>query len=112
VALLGDAAFLARPHPGAGTTKAALDAASLADAVAEHGLDRGLARYQRLQGAFGSGIVQQGRRDGAYLSDQLKPRAQRRNQDLTWGVDDLMHDHNARSEVLRNVLEASRRATE
>ena len=33
VALLGDAAFVARPHVGAGVTKAALDAASLADAV-------------------------------------------------------------------------------
>src|SRR4029077_5873515 len=37
VALLGDAAFLARPHPGAGTTKGALDAACLADALAAHG---------------------------------------------------------------------------
>jgi 2-polyprenyl-6-methoxyphenol hydroxylase and related FAD-dependent oxidoreductases len=34
VALLGDAAFVARPHVGAGVTKAALDAASLADATA------------------------------------------------------------------------------
>ena len=34
VALLGDAAFVARPHVGAGVTKAALDAASLADAAA------------------------------------------------------------------------------
>src|SRR5262249_5090919 len=34
VALLGDAAFVARPHVGAGVTKAALDAAALADAVA------------------------------------------------------------------------------
>ena len=33
VALLGDAAFVARPHVGAGVTKAALDAASLAEAV-------------------------------------------------------------------------------
>ena len=32
VALMGDAAFVARPHLGAGVTKAALDAASLADA--------------------------------------------------------------------------------
>src|SRR6185503_725079 len=66
VALLGDAAFLARPHPGAGTTKAALDAACLADAIAAHGIEAGLALYQRRQGAFGSGIVRQGRRDGSY----------------------------------------------
>ena len=47
---LGDAAFLARPHPGAGTTKGALDAACLADAIAEHGIEAGLARYQRAAG--------------------------------------------------------------
>ena len=93
VALLGDAAFLARPHPGAGTTKAAIDAAHLADAVAAHGIEAGLQRYQREQGAFGSGIVQQGRSDGSYITDQHKPREQRRNQDLGWAVDDLMRDH-------------------
>ena len=61
VALLGDAAFPVRPHPGAGTTKAAIDAAYLADAVAAHGVEAGLQRYQRVQGAFGSGLVRQGR---------------------------------------------------
>src|SRR5256714_1118172 len=34
--LVGDSAFVARPHVGAGVTKAALDAASLADALREH----------------------------------------------------------------------------
>ena len=57
VALLGDAAFVGRPHPGAGTTKGALDAAMLADSIAAHGLGAGLALYQRRQRAFGSGIV-------------------------------------------------------
>jgi 2-polyprenyl-6-methoxyphenol hydroxylase-like FAD-dependent oxidoreductase len=110
VALLGDAAFLARPHPGAGTTKAALDAACLADAIAMHGIDGGLACYQHLQGAFGSGIVQQGRRDGSYLTEQLKPREQRKNKALTWSVEDLIWDHNARSAVVRRIFEASRQA--
>ena len=35
VALLGDAAFAARPHAAAGTAKAAADAWALADALAE-----------------------------------------------------------------------------
>ena len=35
VALLGDAAFVARPHVGAGVDRATLDAASLADAGQE-----------------------------------------------------------------------------
>jgi 2-polyprenyl-6-methoxyphenol hydroxylase-like FAD-dependent oxidoreductase len=108
VALLGDAAFLMRPHPGAGTTKGALDAEYLADAISRHGLEAGLQRYQRVQGAFGSGIVQQGRRDGAYLSDQLKPREQRRNKDLTWDIDDLMRDHEGRSAAVLRIFEASR----
>jgi 2-polyprenyl-6-methoxyphenol hydroxylase-like FAD-dependent oxidoreductase len=36
VALLGDAAFVARPHVGMGTTKAASDARALADHMARH----------------------------------------------------------------------------
>jgi 2-polyprenyl-6-methoxyphenol hydroxylase-like FAD-dependent oxidoreductase len=110
VALLGDAAFLARPHPGAGTTKGALDAACLADALAAHGIEGGLVRYQRQQGTFGSGIVRQGRIDGSYLTDQLKPREQRRNQDISWAVDDLMRDHDGRSAQVKRILDESLRA--
>jgi 2-polyprenyl-6-methoxyphenol hydroxylase-like FAD-dependent oxidoreductase len=109
VALLGDAAFLARPHPGAGTTKCAMDAELLADAIAAHGLEEGLARYQRQQGAFGAGLVRQGQRDGSYISDQLKPREQRANKDLSWVVDDLMRDHDGRSAQVKRILEESRR---
>jgi 2-polyprenyl-6-methoxyphenol hydroxylase-like FAD-dependent oxidoreductase len=112
VALLGDAAFVARPHPGAGTTKAALDAVKLADAIAAHGIDGGLARYQIEQGAFGSGVVALGRQEGTYLSDQLKPPEQRRYKWPTWDVEALMQSHNSRSEALRRVLDESRRAAE
>jgi 2-polyprenyl-6-methoxyphenol hydroxylase-like FAD-dependent oxidoreductase len=110
VALLGDAAFQARPHPGAGTTKCAIDAECLADAIAAHGLEPGLAQYQRLQGAFGAGLVRQGQSDGSYLTDQLKPREQRRNKDISWAVDDLMRDHEGRSEQVKRIFEESRRA--
>ena len=85
VALLGDAAFVARPHVGAGVTKAALDAASLADAVKAEGLAAGLLRYQREQQPFGSGLVALGREEGAYLSAQLKPREQRNEAELQAG---------------------------
>jgi len=49
VALLGDAAFVARPHVGIGVTKAALDAVSLADAIVAPGGDlcAARARYAR-----------------------------------------------------------------
>jgi len=83
VALLGDAAFVARPHVGAGVTKAALDAASLADATADDDLVAGLQRYQSAQQPFGSGLVALGREEGAYLSAQLKPRDQRRQRSCT-----------------------------
>src|SRR5207244_4254229 len=59
VALLGDAAFVARPHVGAGVTKAALDAASLAEATSlaeaamADGVAAGLSRYEREEHPFG-----------------------------------------------------------
>ena len=113
VGLLGDAAFTSRPHPGAGTTKAAIDAASLADAIAAIGPEAGLQRYQREQQPFGSGIVALGRREGAYLSAQLKPRDERKPWELVpWDIDDLMRSHNSRSEEVRKVLTESRRTSE
>jgi 2-polyprenyl-6-methoxyphenol hydroxylase-like FAD-dependent oxidoreductase len=69
VALLGDAAFVARPHVGAGVTKAALDAACLADATAaEPDLDAALAYYDRERRRFGAWIVARGRDLGACIA--------------------------------------------
>ncbi len=108
VALLGDAAFVARPHVGAGVTKAALDAASLADAVAAGDIVAGLLQYQREQQPFGSGLVALGRQEGAYLSAQLKPREQRSAAELRRDINDVLLAHNSRSENLRSVLVGSR----
>ena len=79
VALLGDAAFVARPHVGAGVTKAALNAAWLADALASmpDNIDAGLAAYAVRARAFGSALVARARFLGAHLEDPprtgLKP---------------------------------------
>ena len=100
VALLGDAAFVARPHVGAGVTKAALDAASLAEAARDDDLFVGLPRYQRAQQPFGSGLVALGRQEGAYLSAQLKPREQRTAAELHRDIQDVLLAHNSRSENL------------
>jgi 2-polyprenyl-6-methoxyphenol hydroxylase-like FAD-dependent oxidoreductase len=108
VALVGDAAFVARPHVGAGVTKAALDAASLADAVATGDVATGLLRYQREQQPFGRGLVALGRHEGAYLSAQLKPRAARSGIELDRTVRDVLNAHNSRSENLRRVLVEAR----
>jgi 2-polyprenyl-6-methoxyphenol hydroxylase-like FAD-dependent oxidoreductase len=104
VGLLGDAAFVARPHVGAGITKAALDAASLADAFADGDLDAGLLRYQREQRPFGCGLVALGRREGAYLSAQLKPRTERSEAELRRDIDSLIFAHNSRSECVSALL--------
>jgi 2-polyprenyl-6-methoxyphenol hydroxylase-like FAD-dependent oxidoreductase len=108
VALLGDAAFVARPHVGAGVTKAALDAASLADAVADGDVASGLERYNREQQPFGAGLVALARKEGAYLTAQLKPREQRNADETNRTVRDVLDAHNARSENLRRLLVEAR----
>ena len=109
VALLGDAAFVARPHVGAGVTKAGLDAVSLADATVGQDVAAALLQYQREQQPFGRGLVALGRQEGAYLSAQLKPPDQRTAAELKRDVKDVLLSHQLRSESLRDVLAASRR---
>jgi 2-polyprenyl-6-methoxyphenol hydroxylase-like FAD-dependent oxidoreductase len=103
VALMGDAAFLARPHVGAGTTKAALDAEALADALAGEGI-AGLARYEREQQPLGSALVALGREEGAYLSDQIRPPSERTGAAMYRDIEGLMVVHNARSERIRALV--------
>jgi 2-polyprenyl-6-methoxyphenol hydroxylase-like FAD-dependent oxidoreductase len=68
-ALLGDAAFVARPHVGMGVTKAAGDAMALADFLRESDNDVGaaLARYQAERAQLGSAVVNHARELGAWL---------------------------------------------
>ena len=73
VALLGDAAFVARPHVGAGVSKAALNAAWLTDALAGQPIEAALAAYEKRALAFGTAMVARARYLGAYLEDP--PRA-------------------------------------
>jgi len=86
-AILGDAAFVARPHVGMGVTKAALDAQCLADALMQTSdIDAALARYNTRQHLFGSRVIARARRVGAHLGAQAtKPpeswTAQERHQD-------------------------------
>jgi 2-polyprenyl-6-methoxyphenol hydroxylase-like FAD-dependent oxidoreductase len=69
VVLVGDAAFVARPHVGTGVTKAALDAQGLVDGLAgsEGNLAEALASYERGRKQAGSNLVARGRRLGAHL---------------------------------------------
>ena len=67
-AILGDAAFVARPHVGMGVTKAALDAHCLAAALKASGdISRALDRYDSRQQLFGARVIARARRIGAHL---------------------------------------------
>ncbi|MGW3607327.1 FAD binding domain-containing protein [Micromonospora sp. NPDC005161] len=58
VALIGDAAFAARPHAAAGTAKAAADAWALADALsAEPDIPRALAAWEPARLALGNNLL-------------------------------------------------------
>jgi 2-polyprenyl-6-methoxyphenol hydroxylase-like FAD-dependent oxidoreductase len=100
VALVGDAAFVVRPHAGAGTTKAGLDAACLADAIATHGLAPGLAHYERAQVRFGRGLIALGRHEGDYLSAQIKAQSAAEQR---WDVEGVLNAHVTRSLELGRV---------
>jgi 2-polyprenyl-6-methoxyphenol hydroxylase-like FAD-dependent oxidoreductase len=69
VALLGDAAFVARPHCGMGVTKAAGDAMTLVDLLAatDGDVPETLARYDDRRRVFGAAVVAHGRELGSYL---------------------------------------------
>ena len=71
VAVMGDAAFLARPHVGMGVTKAAEDACALTDCIAAHGATpEALQAFELMRLAPCTAVVQRGRWLGAYLQAQ------------------------------------------
>ena len=72
-AILGDAAFVARPHVAAGVVKAAEDALALAqalDACAE--VEPALRRYEAERIGVGQRIIERARHLGAYLQAELR----------------------------------------
>jgi 2-polyprenyl-6-methoxyphenol hydroxylase-like FAD-dependent oxidoreductase len=108
VVLAGDAAFVARPHAGAGTTKAAIDAACLADSIRDAGGDLavGLAQYERLQRPFGKAIVELNQEEGLYLSAQIKPKGERSAAELHRDIGAVLHAHIARSDQMGDIVAA------
>ena len=67
VAIIGDAAFVARPHVGAGVSKACDDALALADALAGHDVEPALHAFEALRLPVGRRIIERARHLGAYL---------------------------------------------
>jgi 2-polyprenyl-6-methoxyphenol hydroxylase-like FAD-dependent oxidoreductase len=78
IALIGDAAFVARPHVGAGVYKAAGDAQALASAVGDGSdIDAGLGRFEAERMAIGRRIVRFGRYLGHCIRDDFESEAER-----------------------------------
>lgn len=70
VAIIGDAAFTARPHVGMGVSKAAEDAATLAAALGAAGQAQALSAWEAERLHYGQAILQWGRDLGSYLGPQ------------------------------------------
>jgi 2-polyprenyl-6-methoxyphenol hydroxylase-like FAD-dependent oxidoreductase len=78
VAILGDAAFVARPHVAAGVIKAAEDALALAAAVdATDNIEEALRCYERKRIGVGQRIIERARHLGAYLQAERRTSAER-----------------------------------
>ena len=74
IALMGDAAFVARPHVGMGVTKAAEDAMALVQAIAEHGATSiALKAFEQARLSASLAVVQRGRSLGAHLCASALP---------------------------------------
>lgn len=78
VALVGDAAFVVRPHVGGGVVKAAEDAAALATALEAHDdVGEALRAYEAVRIDVGRRFVARARRLGSYLRHDFASEAER-----------------------------------
>jgi len=80
VALIGDAAFVARPHVGAGVAKAADDASVLADALAANAVEPALLAFEAKRLPIGRRIIEHARHLGAYLQATSTQEEQARSE--------------------------------
>ena len=71
---------MARPHVAAGVSKAADDAAALAEAVAADGVENGLKRFEAGRLPVGRRIIQRARHLGAYLQASRTQEEQARSE--------------------------------
>jgi 2-polyprenyl-6-methoxyphenol hydroxylase-like FAD-dependent oxidoreductase len=98
-ALVGDAAFVARPHVATGVMKAAIDAESLVDALsAGSDVASGLDRYNSERQPFGAALVARGRHIGSYFAA--------RDGDPRRRIETLMREYGAAGLVRDQSIEA------
>jgi 2-polyprenyl-6-methoxyphenol hydroxylase-like FAD-dependent oxidoreductase len=80
VAIIGDAAFVARPHVGAGVAKAAQDALALSRALVQAGsVEVALRAMEATQAPFGRRIIARARELGACLQPHHATEQERAN---------------------------------
>jgi 2-polyprenyl-6-methoxyphenol hydroxylase-like FAD-dependent oxidoreductase len=84
IAILGDAAFVARPHVAAGVSKAADDAAALAAALDDDDVEAALRRYEAERLPQNRIIIERARHLGAYL--QATQNAEERARSARHGI--------------------------
>ena len=84
VAIIGDAAFVARPHVAAGVSKAADDAAALAAALDADDVEAALLRFEAERLPVGHKIIERARYLGAYL--QATQTAEDRSRSARHGI--------------------------
>jgi 2-polyprenyl-6-methoxyphenol hydroxylase-like FAD-dependent oxidoreductase len=80
VAIMGDAAFVARPHVAAGVAKAADDAAALVTALARDDVESGLGRFEAERVPVGRRIIERARHLGSYLQASQSVEERSRSQ--------------------------------
>ena len=84
VAIIGDAAFVARPHVAAGVSKAADDAAALAAALDNDDVEEALRHFEAERLPENNRIIERARHLGAYL--QATQSAQERERSVRHGI--------------------------
>ena len=100
VAIIGDAAFVARPHVAAGVAKAADDAAALAAALAaQDEVVPALLRFEAVRRPVGQRIIERARHLGAYL--QATQTAEERARSQRHGIPEAVLAETAVLDFLR-----------
>lgn len=92
VVLMGDAAFVARPHCGMGVTKAAGDAQALARWLDALPIDAAVQAYSDERTAYGARIVAHARHLGAYMQAQLLTEHEMRMAELYRSPEAVMRE--------------------
>ena len=99
-AIIGDAAFVARPHVGAGVSKAADDAEALAEALdADADVEAALRRFEAARLPIGRRIIERARHLGAYL--QATQSAEEQNRAARHGIPEAVLAETAVLDFLR-----------